>query len=89
MSMAHECDKCGVLFKSEPGCLTLGEVCIDEGKRTKDGSALLSTWSDVELCFKCSTPIILALKGAILGVNIDKLYGPKKRKRSSDIHGER
>lgn len=83
MSMAHECDKCGKLFKSERGCLTLGEVCVDEGERMKDGSVTLGTWSEVELCFECSTPIILELRAALDGLDIDKLYGPPKRRRAA------
>lgn len=79
--MAHECDKCGKLFKSEAGCLTLGEVCVDEGKRTKDGSPVLSTWTDVDLCFECSTPIILEVRNALDGLSIEKLYGPKNHPR--------
>lgn len=82
MSMAHQCEKCGELFKSKAGCLTLGEVCIDEGNRTKDGSALLSTWTDVDLCFDCSKPVILAIGKAIDGLDLDKLYGPKKKART-------
>lgn len=86
MSTARKCDKCGALFESKRGCLTLGEVCIDEGERAKDGSVTYGTWSDVDLCHTCSQAIIVHIHEALRGLSIDKLYGPEKKRRGSQ-HG--
>lgn len=81
MSTANKCDKCGKLFESRRGCLTLGEVCVDEGERTKDGSVTYSSWADVDLCPECSAPVIIEIWKALNGLNIDKLFGPDKKRR--------
>lgn len=64
MSMARECDRCGVLFKAAPGCVTvdLGVVVPVAGN-----DVLEQNWPEIELCLECSGPVVAHLKGACDG----------------------
>lgn len=64
MSTAYECDRCHALFKTVGGCLTL-DVSLDEGVRSGEGEPQFSSWSDINLCFQCSQPILSALSGVL------------------------
>lgn len=61
MSMANQCDRCGVLYKQALGCLTLGEVCVANGK--EEGS--MNTWEDADFCEACSVEILKLIGPAL------------------------
>lgn len=75
MSNAVECDKCGALYKTALGCLTLREVSLDNGERDKEGAVTQVSWADIDLCKKCSQEV-LVLIGPCLNDLEEILSGP-------------
>lgn len=68
VSHARKCDKCGALFEPARGCVNIEQMSVVNGQKTKDGAALESGWSEIDLCLACSRPVIEALRGAANGI---------------------
>lgn len=60
MSMAHECDRCGELYPAA----TKGAGHI-ESFGVCDGSDEYNTWSEIDLCAKCTQLVLNALGEAL------------------------
>lgn len=54
MSMASRCDVCGTLYEDETPHTMRIDVYTNEG-----------SWSDVELCARCSKPVMAVIKPAL------------------------
>lgn len=60
MSLAHKCDVCDVLYEDTKGALRL-DVFHARG----DGEGTYDSWSDVDLCQKCSKGVLALVRPAL------------------------
>ena len=59
MSTAAKCDRCGALYTPQ-----YGNVAMDVSVMQKDAE-ISDTWSDVDLCQKCSSEFLRFIKPAL------------------------
>lgn len=62
MSAARECDRCGVLFRPVPGCISVDLNVVTPA--TTEAGVVEQGWTEIELCLECTAPVVAHLKVA-------------------------
>lgn len=60
MSMAHECDLCGALFRNAKGVVTIIEMSADTDDKGNGES-----WSEIDFCLSCSEKLLALIRPAL------------------------
>lgn len=69
MSHACKCDRCGVLYEREHGCVVLDVAVASKKADTFDN------WSDVDLCAGCSESVLKIIAPALIGLKLPRHRG--------------